>query len=241
MDFDYLNERSKNVVSKLKKAVNSGDIVISPNDDKFYVQMTSAVDTPWLHAALAQGRLCPIYQRYYFDIFNIVHPVCMECWKVVAKPTTLRDMVRVYDWQKEKGYPAKSGYDIRPYTNGTYGSYWYTDSIHEGLDRLDEVREAFPDIQSFLKRGCTEYEMKKGPSNNWRLSPLEQQTFDILDDILLIDPNYKTDREQTSEIERDIKLRWVEFAYSIGDETYKDFTGGVEIFAPYVKYERPVE
>ena len=105
---------------------------------------------------------------------------------------------------------------------GNYGGYFYFNSQKEGLDAFDDIRnmvsaDISPDVDVFLKRGCTEYEQRYGDSSGWAINPDQKQVEeDILSKLVFPDVEY-----YQSDIEKESVLqRWVEFAYDRGDITY---------------------
>ncbi|NIS52984.1 MAG: hypothetical protein GWN94_18065, partial [Phycisphaerae bacterium] len=65
----------------------------------------------------------------------------------------------------------KCGWEDRDWVHGNYGGYFYCNSKEVGLQRLETVRNAVrknvdygDKIDIFLKRYCTEFELKWGDS-----------------------------------------------------------------------------
>ena len=83
------------------------------------------------------------------------------------------------------------------------------------------MRENFgPDTPVILKRGCTEMELAKGPSDQWVYTDADRRLEKTLDAMFEIDESFE---ELPAHVERHILRTWGQFAYERGDETYKDF------------------
>jgi hypothetical protein len=177
---------------------------------------------------------------------TFVPSYCQQCFKVVVRPKTLKQLFALEALQIKLGRHCKCGIEVRGYVPALYGGYFYNRGLEEGLERLEEVREAVhadpllgPDVDVFLKRSCTEMERAMGRSDEWpeptagqlELEALIMRTIDHKDFI----------QRQPEAFVRHAHRRWIEWASRNGDETYLEFTGGRPIKAPAVKYERTTE
>jgi hypothetical protein len=173
---------------------------------------------------------------------TFVPEFCHNCYKVVARPKTLRQLFAMEALQRRMGRHSKCGIEVRGYVPALYGAYWYNRGMEAGLECRDAVREAVaedpelgPDVDVYLKRACTEMEKAMGPSNQW-LPPTEDQR--ILER-LIMDTIEHADflEEQPDAFVLHVHRNWIEWAYQNGDETYKDYTGGSPIKSIAVTYE----
>jgi hypothetical protein len=154
------------------------------------------------------------------------------------------------------GY-CKCGIEIRDYVPANYGGYFYNRSYEEGMECYKEVRALVsahinPDIDVVLKRYCTEFELKFGPSDELeetlergyfdhpdmgqvKVMPLDEQevwlrainqTFDI--------PN--SDTPMPPFVKMHVIKTWFDHAWKIGDMTVKDFFEGDNLYTPTIKY-----
>jgi hypothetical protein len=101
-------------------------------------------------------------------------------------------------------------------------------------ERIDAHSQLGPGVKMIIKRGCTNYERACGPSDRYSFHPL-------LDEIEAFfrkrfrrpSPGRSISRRMADEI---TMLKLVKTAYSVGDETYKDFTGGKDVLPQTVDY-----
>jgi len=139
--------------------------------------------------------------------------------------------------------PSKCGIELRDYTPKHYGAYFYCDGFDQGRERYTQVRKAIDDnieltdkdkpIGVILKRGCTEYEMIKGPSPYWNCSGADLEMFKLSEAFIDVgrgnsgqDPIQKTN----------VKCKWLLWAHSNGDMSYLPYNGGEKLFPGYVSY-----
>jgi len=197
-------------------------------------------NTPWIHSMGSYKKECWFDHHIMFDIFNIIPPRCQECWKTVATPTTFKQLLEIEDIQMQMKVPSKCGVELRDYTPKHYGSYWYTNSLDEGRERYEQVRKIVDEhvtdgknLSVILKRGCTEFEMIKGPSPFWHMTPREEEMYELV--YAHVDTG-KVNAIQPEIIKNHVRTTWALWAHMNGDFTYKDFNGGESLFPDYVKY-----
>jgi hypothetical protein len=143
------------------------------------------------------------------------------------------------------GYSAKCGIEKRPWVHGNYGGYWYTSSKEEGRRRYVEVRKAVnedpvlgEDVPVLLKRGCTEFELRAGPSDEWEITPGQRHVEELVYRYVESGANYgATPKHLVTRIHKN----WIEHAYAVGDSTYKYFTNGEPLSPPYVTYHEELD
>ncbi len=206
-------------------------------DGKIAQDIGRSWDSPWVFTNYHHELKCEFWNDILYKRFKIIPMGCLSCYKIVVKPRTLEELFKLREIQVELGHYAKCGIEVRAYTFGNYGGYFYTRSLEEGRKRYAEVRAAVDagissDVKVYLKRGCTEYEFPvdkggKGPSDKWEPAP-DQANFEsyiadkfVHDSFLAMPPEY---------ININIYRRWIRHAYDRGDETY----------ALYVEDDRPL-
>ena len=196
--------------------------------------------TPWCHAKGTPRKNCGLDHQVTFNNFHIIHPRCMSCWKVVVTPKTFKQLCQLEILEKNMDVPSKCGIEMRDYTPKFYGGYFYTHSLEEGRERYEQVRKAVneeidsgKDLDVILKRGCTEYEMIKGPSVYWNNDRGEEEMLEIIDAFVEIPRSHN---RQSEMVKTNVRLKWVLWAHSIGDFTYKELNNGQSLFPDYVKY-----
>jgi hypothetical protein len=213
-------------------------------DGKLVMYFGHSFDSPWLHVKQAEEeKLCSLYRRVFFAQMGIIHTRCQECWKIVVAPRTLKELFQLHKLQKKLDLPSKCGLELRDYIPRLYGGYFYASSLDEGRLRYDLVRNRVserisPSIEVVLKRACTEYEQKFGPSDRWGIFPRQKQIEKDIGE--LVECKYLS-KSAPSFIEANIKKAWVQYACSHGDETYKEFTGGQSLAPSIVTYHDNLE
>jgi hypothetical protein len=168
---------------------------------------------------------------------------CQGCWKVVVRPPTLLALFALEHLQKRLDRPSKCGIEVRESVHGLYGGYFYNLSLEDGRECYAAVRAAVdadellgPDVPVLLKRGCTEYELEAGPSDEWKVTPDQERAEAEIKRLFVSDHNFSA---QPDHLVTRVHRKWIEFAYAAGDETYKHFTNGEPLFPPYVTYHEP--
>jgi hypothetical protein len=200
-------------------------------------------NTPWCHAATTPGKHCALDHNIIFSNFRIIHPRCQNCWKICMTIENFDHLRQIETMQLEQKKSAKCGAEMRDYTPKHYGAYWYTESLDEGYERYNEV---FKDIKEMfgveyaekniiLKRGCTEFEMVKGPSPFWHNTKEEERTLDIIESFVQI---VRSNTDQNEMIKTHVRLRQALWAHANGDMSYVPYNGGQTFFPDYVKYHK---
>ncbi|MFA9408743.1 MAG: hypothetical protein ACERKJ_07890, partial [Candidatus Dadabacteria bacterium] len=203
---------------------------------------TIGLETPWCHAIGTHTKNCLLDHHIAFKFYKIIPPACLECWKVVATPNTFAQLMQMEKLQRDLTYPCKCGIELRDYTPKHYGSYFYNDSLDEGRDKYEKVRklcdeeiEGGKDINVLLKRGCTEFEIEKGPSPFWHMTKEEERVYDI---IVAYVCNERNLGRQPELAKKHIKVVWALWAHANGDMSYQPWNNNESLFPDYVKYHK---
>lgn len=168
---------------------------------------------------------------------------CRDCYKVKVNSATLRQVMAVKEISETLPATAKSGAEVDvPGTQGLYATYFYVLGLDKARALYKAVRAKIDgsaklgtSVKMVIKRGCTNYERNCGPSDRYtfdsRLSEIEDYFF----------KRFFTPPPQSA---AEVKLKsaakllqMVSTAYRIGDNTYKDFTGGKDLLPPTVTYD----
>jgi len=195
------------------------------------------INSPWIHTHQDPNRNCRLY-HLIFDCMEFIPSECMKCWKVVARPRTVKEMIAVLEFQVELGKYGKVGIEERPYVHALYGAYWYCNSKEEGLERYQQVRQGIskeisPEIGVILKRYCTEFEKKLGPSSGYKQPALAKYWEEQFAELVVI-PN---DNVETPQYLKDhVMLNWLRFAYVNGDSSVLEFNEGQHFVPTPVTY-----
>jgi len=194
--------------------------------------------TPWVYWH-PPGTDCYFHNDIIFKRFGILPSYCAECYKVVVVPKTVEELFQLCDIQQQlEGFPCKCGIEIREDVNRNYGGYWYNEGLKKGETCYELIREMItkyigPQVRVALKRACTEYERKFGPSNEWEVP---EGTVEFEERVRSFMHKTPTIAPQPEIFRKHVKDRWIHFAHSRGDMTYLKFTDGKPLYEPYVLY-----
>lgn len=205
---------------------------------KFPAYLTA--NTPWVHVRGTPTKHCTFDHHIAFDLFGIIPPRCQSCWKVVVTPDTYHQLRQLEELERACPYACKCGIEMRTYTPKHYGGYFYNNSLDEGRECYEWVRQAVnehidggDELSVILKRGCTEFEFLKGPSPFWTMTPEEEKKWELLDSYVT---HEKSNARQAPLVQNNIRLRWAQWAHSRGDMTYMPYNGNESLYPDYVKY-----
>jgi hypothetical protein len=237
--FDFQTQMDIGIIAKMKPYFAKGEYRIRVSDGKIVGNYRTDPEVPWHYIKHSEWSRCHLWHNIFFDIFKMLPSECLNCYKVVVRPRTLKEHFALEELMYVLNRDSKLGIEIRPQVCGLYGAYFYNRGLDEGMERYKEVREAVsdiisPDIPVILKRGCTEFESSFGPSDKWDWLIREGQVAyeKVLDEIFEIPrethtPTYLVDY---------VHAKWIQWAHQNGDKTYLEFTGGKPLFPGYVIY-----
>jgi len=236
------------VLERFKESLLERGWYINLLTKKITPHMTVGLDPKkymWIYVNPDPKLKCLIYQ-VIVDKFNFIPSPCLGCWKVVVAPRTLHELMelKVFQAKFSKDYMhkdrfCKCGIELRDWVPRNYGGYFYTSSKQEGLERYLQVRAGIdkinPEIPVILKRYCTEFEIKLGPSDKYEwengTDNLERHIFDALDLSGLSDNAIQPDYQIAHNL-----VEWIKFAWSIGDPTAEAFNDSQPLYTPAVTY-----
>jgi len=237
----YNNIDKFDLIETFKPLLDSGSYYVTPHGT---IRRNKAVDaqvyeTPWHHVKPCPFKQCNIDHQIKFNQFGYIPPRCLECWKVVVGPRTLKELFDLVALEKKLDRPSKAGIEMRAYTGRPYGGYFYNNSLDEGLDCYKIVREAVdealsPDVPVLLKRGCTEYEFILGDARGWFMNDYANELDNVIE--TFVDDDAKSAMPQPDMVTRHVHKRWIEYAYKLGDQTYLDYTDGKTLYPSYYTF-----
>jgi hypothetical protein len=211
-------------------------------------------DTPWHYTIPAYELDCWTWTEIMFETVGrgtsrrFVPSMCQWCFKVVCRMKTLRQLFAMKALQERLQLPGKCGIEVRPLVHGNYGSYFYNRGLEEGQRNFEIIRQSIHDdpelgpelaAGTILKRGCTEMELTCGPSDKWEVTANQLRVEKMINQVVVRDPYQGP---MPPHVVKHTLRKWIEFAYSIGDETYKLYTGGRPLYRqPVVYHDKAAE
>lgn len=233
----------KTIGDRLAAAVAAGHVIVRP-DGKLELAKQKRQD--FIVKPGEFGRPCGFLNGFMFSHVYSKAAVpfgCRNCYKVKVTPSTLRQLMAVKEISKEFSCAAKSGAEVNDFDNQSlYGTYFFLLGLEKARAVYKKLRGMIdahpklgPGVKAVIKRGCTNYEHSCGPSDKYTFDP---RLAEIEDYFFARFVDKRTKKDITKELDDAMKLlKMVQTAYRIGDDTYKDFTGGKELFPPTVTYD----
>lgn len=238
----------QDVVEWCRPLFESRGYYLRDSDGKIDFDPRMAWDTPWHHVKHTHGLDCHLWHQVMFDIIftrmnqpKWIPSNCHNCWKVVVRPQSLKQLFALLALQQRLGHPSKCGIEVRETVHGLYGGYFYNKSFDAGLNCFEMVREEVnkdeglgKDVPVIFKRACTEYEMRAGPSDLWEVSEAQAHAENVIDSVFTHDIIM---RNQPDWALTKVHTKWIQFAFMNADPTYKEFTGGKPLYPHYITYQ----
>lgn len=254
------------IVPKIIDFINREGYVLRPDGKIAMAFPSRSIESPWIFVRPHPDTNCNLWHKVMFGLLGIFPSDCLRCWKVVVRPRTIKELFLLLEVQENlTDLHCKCGIEVRKYVHAQYGGYFYNQSEEEGLKNLEVVRKLIaenisPDIPVVLKRYCTEFELKFGPSDQieesmergYYIHPedgshkpiMKRKEMDIwerrVNEIFDIT---KDPSPQDGFVRQHIFNTWFSFAWDRGDPTVKEFFDGVDlspasrIYEPSVTYE----
>lgn len=186
---------------------------------------------------------CAFLNRFLFQqvyAHSVVPYGCRTCFKVKVATPTLRALMAMRDIAETIPHPSKSGPEVdNPTTPHRYATYFYLDGLDQARavytllrERIDASPGLEAGLEMFIKRGCTNYELNCGPSDQYQFDP----ALELVEAELarrFVPPELPHD-ERMRNAARLVDI--IRVAFRIGDETYRDFTGGATLGKSTVRY-----
>lgn len=238
------------VVEPLLGMLKRGDLQWDVERGKVVIPVSPRWDYPWIMGKATDDRRCALWLEFYFNVYGLFPKGCRKCWKVVARPRTVKELFGMMQLQKEQDIPGKCGMENRSYTRGAvFGAYWYLPlgigkgeavALKRKIQR--EVAESVGvGIPFVLKRGCTEIELRFGRSDQWEKEKVwagMDQKEELLDAVLEMDT---TKHPQPGMLVTNIQRKWIERAWREGDPTVWEFAEEESFPSKLVNYDEVEE
>jgi hypothetical protein len=247
IDSVYSNLLKKNLMRIIEPLIDEGKLKWSGKyPDRLEPILVGSTFSPWIRSGMGHmdGMMCNFDHKLVFNYVSLKLPTafvpsrCQECWKIVARPRTLKELWAIYEMQQKMDWPSKCGMEPRKQVFGIYGAYWYNPTPDCALDLAELLREQ-PELQGIdviVKRGCSEFEWACGDSAQWVVKQGQKEIEETLEGMIVLEAFI--DMPQPDWLVEDTKKRWIEWAWEHGDPTVYEFLGGVPLIPPYRTYRR---
>jgi hypothetical protein len=227
------------VAENLRHAIESGRL-IENSDGTLEHAVDPKQDVNWMYVSNGPPLGCRFLMNFMFDHAYAEAAVpsgCSACYKVKVVLRSLRQMVAAWEIGKRIECRSKWGIDLdNPYSQNIYAGYFYTSGLDAARALFKMIREAFdadpkigPEAAMAIKRGCSEYEAKLGPSDRYAFTPEMAELETYL--------NSRFSERKAEHYASMVVAHWIEIAFRIGDDTYLDFTGGKRLRRKTVAYD----
>ena len=211
-------------------------------DDVGQESLTS--DTPTILTKGSFAAPCRFLNHFLFGVVYGETQVpfgCRACYKIWISPPTLRGLFALKDLLDGTPYSSKIKVEaLNPLSPNVYLALIYCGDLPETRAAFAVLRRAVnadprlgKDLPMDIRRGCQNYEQKCGPSDQYRFDP----ELESLEETLFTRFAVAAEGERPKK-QRDAaaKLRMIQIAHQLGDETYRDFTNGRSLSISPVRY-----
>lgn len=232
-----------NLVPRLEAAglLGAGRYV-DVDDRKLHKFPAIDIDPNWIYVNPNPDLLCMEYQAIVKG-FGFIPQKCLSCWKIVVMPRSFHELMLLYDLEMKmvEDNPrcwCKCGIEVREFVPRNYGGYFYTQGFESGKTRYKTVRREVdehisPDVQVILKRYCTEFELRFGPSDRYK----QPEGSKDIEKYFWENTDIQTGaRTQPKFIREHTIGNWMVFAWGRGDKTVILYNNGEPLFPPSLTY-----
>lgn len=227
----------------LKKAIDRGELIMDEAGYFMLPEPDESIASPWMHAWKKKHFDCTFLMAFLFKQAYQKKRVplgCQNCYKVSVKFKTFKQLMAFDKVQKEIECNSKRGIEVdRIITQNLYSGFFYCIGLDEARQiyqkvraLLDQDKDLGDQVETRIKRGCTEYEMHCGPSDQFRFEPeleLIEQYLQTRFKRIALNKNENMEKMATYAL-------WIETAYRIGDDSYLEFTQGKRLYPACVSY-----
>ena len=238
---------NKNVFERLFEAIDSGTILVTddghittPSQGKKGVSSWISVSPSKYDDPRKHYKSCQFLLKIVHDIIydkSQVPQSCQKCYKVKVEVENVYALKQLYELSQEIPWISKFGTEIdNPYSQSIYSGFFYVDGLkqaHEAYHLLNEIISQHDDLMDCskvtIKRGCTSYEVKLGPSDSWSFDSSLDEVEDVLYSL------YKPARRENTNKMATL-LKWISTAFQMGDESYLKLTKDRRLYPKMVDY-----
>ncbi|WP_404366263.1 hypothetical protein AB5I39_10530 [Sphingomonas sp. MMS24-J45] len=203
-----------------------------------------ASDTPTISTPGSFDAPCHLLHHFLFaEVYRAaqVPQGCSACFKIWIRPATIRALFALKEVLDATPYSSKIKVEaLDPGSPNVYLALVYGGDLSATRTAYASLRGVVdadprlgPDVPMEIRRGCHAYERACGPSDQYRFPPGLAEVEAALAE-RFVDarpaPRPKPQRDAAA------RLRMLQIAFQLGDESYADFTGGEAIASPVVRY-----
>lgn len=228
---ENFDRATRNILQSGIGKVDTGSGLIVP------VNIAMGYDSNWLFSGYTTSlRDCRLWHSIMFNHYNIVPEFCkLRCYKVVIKVRNFLEAMQLYGLMCSSAcinaetapIHGKVGMDERSYSDGTFNGFVYCDGLEDALEKyqmmrklVDENMEGGENINIIVKRSCTEFEKRFGPTDNEFWQKMTKQELNIqhrIEDMFA--PEWSSS-VQPDWLKNKIIYRFIEWANKIGDKSW---------------------
>jgi len=240
----YREVKEYNLIEKLEQLLKARVFHFGAEDGKLTSNISHVWETPWITVHRDNDRECMLWHQILFKFMDVIPSFCLNCWKVVVRPNTLDEVFQLHDMMLGWNRSSKIGIEVRAYVQSLYGAYFYNNSLEEGNECLEFVKEQVhskinPEIDVHLKRYCTEFELRHGDSDKYKQRPEDLIWEKIVhDSFALQDMPLLQPQPHPAIIKQHIIQKIIEYATKMKDPTVPKYNEGKVPMPDIVKYDR---
>ena len=230
------------IAQNLHNAVTSGAL-LKQQDGYYELPKINQKVSPWLKVLQAPGMDCHFLMHFLFKQAygrSIVPLGCQNCYKVCIVPKNVRELMALRSLQVVMNCEAKCGVELdHSMSQNIYSGFFYCNGLDEARAVYQKVRYAInehpklgPAVAMHIKRGCTVYEVSCGPSDQFSFAP------ELVELEAHLSRRFKRPANVSHlHTKQATQVLWLHTAFSIGDDSYLEFTGGKRLYPKTVTYE----
>ncbi len=239
----------RTIAERIAEAVADGRLIQDP-DGRYRLNAEGvgadvlSSDTPTLISRGTFAAPCRLLNAILFTIVYGQAQVpygCRACYKIWIRPGSLRALFALKDVLDATPYSSKIKVEaLNPLSPNVYLAIVYGGDLAATRAAYHELRTAITasprlgaEVPMEIRRGCHNYEKSCGPSDQYRFDPaLEAVEAELAAHFIVAQPNTRSTKQRDAAA----RLRMVQIAHQLGDESYRDFTGGKALSISPVRY-----
>jgi len=229
------------ILGPIRRPIRDGLLEVTSDEKIKFLGQVEPQEAFILHKN-AEWHRCYMWHGIWFTYYNIIPSPCHECFKVVVRPRNLDELFALYTLQQKLDLPSKCGIEPRDTVDSLYGGYFYNDGLAMGRECYHIVRQAVSEdisteVDVYLKKSCTEFELEFGDSDKWEITPEQARLEERLNEAFIapqLDGVPKPLRRA-----RNVNI-WIHWAAARGDKTYLNYVDK-PLYPPPITYHEERE